>query len=187
MAHGIICIETEWQLTKKGNRRNLNSEPLMKFISESNKIKYIYKQVATRGELEYYLKQFRKKEYSGYDILYFNFHGETHLIQLEGEKEGLTLDELQKIGGNVFEDRFVHFSSCRTLLGSENDIERFKNESKAKIVSGYRKSVDTYLSAVHDIALIGAYIKYSQKPAIFKHMSQLYGELEEKLGFKYFM
>lgn len=41
MKHGIICIETEWQITKRGNRRNLNSEPLMKYISEMYGIPYI--------------------------------------------------------------------------------------------------------------------------------------------------
>lgn len=41
MAHGIICIETEWQITKKGSRRAINSEPLVKFISEMYGIPYI--------------------------------------------------------------------------------------------------------------------------------------------------
>lgn len=33
MKQGIICIETEWQITKRSNRLSLNSEPLMKYIS----------------------------------------------------------------------------------------------------------------------------------------------------------
>lgn len=34
MKNGIICIETEWLITKSSNRLSLNSEPLMKYISE---------------------------------------------------------------------------------------------------------------------------------------------------------
>ena len=34
MKHGIVCIEIEWQITKRKNRRSVNSEHLMKYISE---------------------------------------------------------------------------------------------------------------------------------------------------------
>ena len=60
---GIICIETEWQITKKANRLSLNSEPLIRFISEMYGVPYIYRRVATLAELNYYLKQFQKAEY----------------------------------------------------------------------------------------------------------------------------
>ena len=30
--YGIICIETEWHVTKKKNRLTLNSEPLLKLF-----------------------------------------------------------------------------------------------------------------------------------------------------------
>ena len=99
MKHGIICIETEWQITKKSNRLSLNSEPLKKYISEMYGIPYIHRRVATLGELKYYLEQFSKKEYmNNYSILYFSFHGNTNAIQLEGEKEDLQLDTLLEIG-----------------------------------------------------------------------------------------
>ena len=40
------------------------------------KVPYIYRRVATLSELDYYLKEFRKKEYiNNYDVLYFSFHG----------------------------------------------------------------------------------------------------------------
>ena len=87
MKRGIICIETEWQITKKKNRLSLNSEPLLRFMEESYGIPFIYRRIATQKELIYYLKQFCKNEYAKYEILYFSFHGQTHGIKLEGEKE----------------------------------------------------------------------------------------------------
>lgn len=184
MAHGIICIETEWQITKKGNRLNLNSEPLVKFISEMNGIPFIYRRVATRSEIQYYLNQFSKKEYTcKYDMLYFSFHGQTHSIHLEGEKEDISLEELIDIGGSVFENRFVHFSSCRTLLGSTAVAQSFKDKTGAKLLSGYTKSVDGELSAIHDIALLGEYLKRIHMAAVVNNMKKNFGEIEKTLGF----
>lgn len=187
MKHGIICIETEWQITKRANRLSLNSEPLMKYISEMYGIPYIYRRIATLGELKYYLEQFSKKEYmNNYSILYFSFHGNTNVIQLEGEKEELQLDALLEIGGNVFENRLVHFSSCRTLLGSSAKAENFKENSKAKILSGYTNSVDSSLSAIHDIAFFGEYLIRQKTTAIFNNLEKNFGVLEATLGFKYY-
>lgn len=187
MKHGIICIETEWQITKKSNRRSLNSEPLMKYISEMYGIPYIYRRVATLGELKYYMGQFSKKEYmNNYSILYFSFHGNTNTIHLEGEKEGLQLDTLLEIGGCVFENRLVHFSSCRTLLGSPSKAEIFKSKSRAKILSGYTKTVDTSLSAIHDIAFFGEYLTKIRSSSVFNNLEKNFGGLEKKLGFIYY-
>ena len=181
---GIICLETEWTITKKDNKRWLCSEPLLRFLSESYHIPYIYRIVATYDELRYYLKQFCKKEYDKYNILYFSCHGETHGIQLEGHKELLTLHDLQEIGGTAFQGRFVHFSSCKTMLGSQTLIDEFKDTTGAKVVSGYTKSVDTVLSAIHDIALFREYQESKQIPPIFNRLHSLYGGLEDKLGFR---
>lgn len=187
MVKGIICIESELQITKRRHRLTLNSEPLIRFIHEMYEIPYIYRKVATLSELVYYLKEFRKKEYKkSYDVLYFSFHGSTRAIQLEGEKKLFTLSELIEIGEDVFEDRVIHFSSCRTMFGDEEKLKDFKIYSKARSVSGYTKSVDSALSAIHDVALMDAFINKNQLPAVFRRMSQLYGNLEEQLGFRHF-
>lgn len=184
MAHGIICIETEWQITKRANRLNLNSEPLMRFISEMYGIPYIYRRVATKDELKYYLLQFCKKEYANkYDIIYFSFHGQTHAIHLEGEKEDLSLDDLIEMGASVFENRFVHFSSCRTLIGSSAKALSFKERTGAKLLSGYSRSVEGALAAVHDIALFGEYLQHSRLSTLINNMEKNFGEIEKSLGF----
>lgn len=123
---------------------------------------------------------------NNYSILYFSFHGNTNAIQLEGEKEDLQLDTLFDIGGNVFENRLVHFSSCRTLLGSQVRAEAFKKNSKAKILSGYTKSVDSSLSAIHDIAFFGEYLIRTKTAAVFNNLEKNFGELENTLGFVYY-
>lgn len=184
MKNGIICIETEWQITKRGSRLSLNTEPLMKYMSEMYGVPYIYRRVATRSEMEYYLKSFEKREYDKYNVLYLSFHGDKHAIILEGEKKVLTLTELAKMGGDVFKGRYVHFSSCRTLIGSEATINKFKKQSKAKMVSGYTRYVDSNDSAIHDIALIGELLRKKRLPTLLQSMEKRYGGLENQLGFR---
>jgi hypothetical protein len=152
-------------------------------------VPYIYRRVATRAELTYYLKQFATRKQFNYSVIYFSFHGYNNSINLEGEPEESSLIKLQdllEINDSVFEGRYVHFSSCRTMLGSKSDFERFQEDSKALVVSGYSKSVNSYLSAVHDVALIGEYLDKKQKPAIFRRMEKRYAGLEQELGFKYY-
>ena len=183
--NGIICLESEWEHTKKDNKRDVSSEPLMRFLEKSFGMPYIYRIIATREELKYYLTQFNKANYKRkYGFIYLNFHGWTHSLQLEGDKNLLTMDELQEIGGNVFQDRFVHFSSCRTFLGSQSVIDDFKEKSGAKMVSGYTKSVDTVLSSIFDIALIKEFQTCQQIPAIIQHLNNRYSGLQEELGFR---
>ena len=157
----------------------------MKYMSEMYGVPYVYRRVATRAELKYYLTFFAgRKEYDDYKVLYLSFHGEKHAIKLEGEKQKLTLDELGAIGGNVFRGRYVHFSSCRTLIGSQDIIAEFKRQTRAKMVSGYTKCVDSHDSAIHDIALIGELLTWKQIPALLSWMKKRYGGLEDSLGFR---
>ena len=132
----------------------------------------VEQQKVADGKLKYLLTRFNK-----YDIIYLSFHGQTHAIHLEGEKEDLSLDELIEMGGSVFENRFVHFSSCRTLIGSSSTAISFKEKTGAKLLSGYSKSVDGALSAVHDIALFGEYLQRVRLSCIAKNMEKNFGEL----------
>jgi len=186
MRTGIICIETEFKIiSKRKDRIDMDTESLLRFMHEGHQIPFIYRRVATKGELEYYLHQFSRPEYmKNYGILYFSFHGSTHSIYLEGDKIELSLSDLAELGGNVFENRLVHFSSCNTMLGSQAVIENFKNETGAKLVSGYSKKVDAIKSAINDICLFDTFIRYKQTPSITNRMETVYGGLSKELGFK---
>ena len=94
---GIICIETEWEHTEWHNRLPIQTKPLLEFVEKAYNCPTIYRRVATFSELKYYLGQFNKPEYDDYRIFYLSFHGDTQIIQLEGEPgryKTLTLEEL---------------------------------------------------------------------------------------------
>ena len=182
---GIICIETECEITTEKNKLPLNSEPLLQFLSKAYNIPYIYRKVATVEELEYYFKKFRKKEYTDkYHIFYFSFHGETQIISLESGVE-ISLSKLSDMANGIFEGKFVHFGSCKTMFGTQPKIEEFCKSTGALMVSGFTKKVDSNLCAIHDMAFIAETIGCKQIPTIISHMDKLYGGLQEKLGFRY--
>lgn len=182
---GIICIETEWEITNKKSKRELNSEPLLQFLSKTYGIPYIYRKVATIEELKYYFKHFKKKEYSEkYNVYYFSFHGETNIISFESG-ESLELKELSDIANGLFFGKFVHFGSCRTMLGSPYKLEDFCEHTGAKMVSGFTTSVDCALCAIHDAAFISEIMTCKRVTTIINHMDKLYGGLQKKLGFRY--
>ncbi|MBR2050381.1 MAG: hypothetical protein IKK35_00010 [Rikenellaceae bacterium] len=181
---GVICIETEWDITTKNNRRDINSEPLLQFLSKMYGIPYIYRKVATIEELKYYFKQFRKKEYAdNYNMYYFSFHGGTRLVSFESG-EFLELADIAEMANGIFEGKFVHFGSCRTMRGSKDKIEEFCASVGAKMVSGFTKDVDGALCAIHDVAFIAEIMKCSQIRTVINHMEKLYGGLQDELGFR---
>ena len=186
VTQGIICLETEWSFNKKKLKDDFTSEPLLKFLKSYYNIDYIYRRVATCSELSYYLKEFSKKTFAKYGIFYFSFHGEKNCIILEGEKDeaSVNLNKLAEISSAAFDDKIVHFSSCRTLIGSEEPIKQFKHITNAKIVSGYRKFVDPMRSAIHDVAYFDELQNRCKLGLMKNAMTKLYGELGKELGFE---
>lgn len=186
--NGIICLETEWEHTVKCNRLSLHTKALLEFLEKSKGCKVIYRRVATRTELQYYLRRFGTAEYKEYSVFYLSFHGDTQGIYLEGEKKDenfISLKELAEMSCGAFENKFVHFSSCRTFLGSENVLGQFKINTGASYISGYTTSVDGILSAINDIAYFDQIFSFQTKKALVKSaMDKYYQGLGQKLGFK---
>lgn len=153
-AHNIICLEAEWLYNscKKDNRFNLKTEPLLNWLKEYHNCDVIYRHILHKADLLYYLDYFKptKREFKDHEIIYFACHGNEATIHLEDED--VELDDLAEIAGNFFEGRIVHFSSCKTLSNPDAAL-RFKTMTKAKLVSGYTKSVDPMKSAIADMAL----------------------------------
>ena len=92
-----------------------------------------------------------RRKFNKYDIIYFACHGWNHAISLEGEDGNIDLLELAEESNDFFRNKIVHFSSCRTL-SNENIALKFKEKTKARLVSGYKISVDPMKSMIADMA-----------------------------------
>lgn len=181
MIKGIICFETEWGIRSKNV---LNTEPLLMFLEAYYPgLDCIHRNIVTKDQLKYYFKQFGVKQYEDYAI-YFSIHGNTGAIKLEGEpqkEQMLSLSDLVDLGkGTFFQDKIVHFSSCRTMIGTR--VDNFLDISGAKVVSGYSKYVDMTKSAICDLTYFDTILKMKQWANIKKRMEGF--DIAQELGFK---
>lgn len=150
---GIICFEAEWLFRKSSNKFNLNSEPLFHWLKEFYNCNVIYRHILSKVDLSYYFDYFstHKRESNRYDIVYIACHGSTHSISLEGDEPDIDLLELAEMSNGFFEDKIVHFGSCKTMA-NQAKAEEFKRRTGARLVSGYKVNVDAMESAIADVA-----------------------------------
>lgn len=168
----IICFDTEWRYNhhEKPNKFNLKCEHILDTLKDFYGLDPKYEKVLSRDNLVHYMKQFNgKRTISKYDIIYMSFHGEPGCIYFEGETKDktkkdsqeevgvITLEQLGDLCEGFFEDKIVHFSSCSTMC-DEDAVRRFKRQTLAKRVSGYKSDVDPIDSVLLDMA----YFKYLQ-------------------------
>lgn len=196
----IICFETEWLYNhhEKDKRFNLNCRPVLQCLKDFYGCDFIYRNFLTKDDLKYYMDYFNTASFKKkYPIVYISTHGWNSSIHLEGVKEtkhkkkqqeeenksDISLFDLSQLVPGFFEDRIVHFSSCKTLI-REQDALDFKYETGAKYVSGYKKSVDAMRSVILDMAYFNFLQRYSAKSVangvLFK---KRYGSLMEDLEF----
>lgn len=160
--HNIICLEAEWQF--RNDKRNtfcLNTEPLLHWLKEFHDCNVIYRHIVTKEDLVYYLHYFstHKRETKDYDIVYIACHGWHHAISLEGKEGFIDLSELAEMSNGLFNNRIVHFGSCKTMANIP-EAENFKAITGAKLVSGYQISVDPMTSAIADAAYFNEIMQY---------------------------
>ena len=168
--HNIICLEAEWEYRyDKRNKFSLNTEPLLNWLRTFHGCDIVYRHILNKQDLQYYLDYFasHKREFKKYDIIYIACHGWHHAISLEGEDGHIDLCELKTMANGFFENRIIHFSSCKTLANPD-EARKFKEGCGARLVSGYEISVDAMTSAIADAAFFNE-IMYYQNIGIFKN------------------
>lgn len=186
--HNIICFETEWLYNShKGNQFNLETKLLLDCLRNFYKCDIIHRHILYREDLQYYMDYFTKdkRKFNKYDIVYFSSHGWNHTLSLEGENGDIDLIELADINKDFFANKIVHFSSCRTLA-NKNLALRFKEQTGAKLVTGYRSSVDAMKSAIADIAYFNELMHIKNVGIILNETSKFrktYKSLLEELKF----
>ena len=170
--HNIICLEAEWEFRKNHNTFTLKTEPLLHWLKEFHDCDVIYRHIVTKEDLKYYLKYFasHKSKFKKYDIIYISCHGWNHAITLEGKDGEIDLKELAELANGFFDDKIIHFGSCKTMA-NESETLAFKEETGARMVSGYQVSVDAMTSSIMDGAYLNDIMQY-QNVGIMKNKEQ---------------
>ncbi|MDE6229155.1 MAG: hypothetical protein K2M40_05140 [Muribaculaceae bacterium] len=185
MERGIICFETG-EFAQRRTENEFYALPLLQFLESALGIPYIYRQIATRQELEYYLNKIGEQHYHNkFGVVYFSFHGEPENICLRRNgHDNISLEDLAEMGAisEAFKDRHVHFSTCETLNCEDAIIKRFKRNVGAKSISGYTKCVDATAAYINELAYMHQIFQYDTITTLKKHMADYQAQLN-KLGF----
>ncbi len=149
----IFCLETEWEQSIHDMKKESSVRPLLQYLNASEGIEFVFRQVATRAEFEYYLEHLSRLSYQRFDIVYLCFHG------MEGEiafanRECISLLQIAEQFPKIFTERKVHFGSCNTLKVGKNIISEFKESTGAKLVTGYAKAVPYHNSFLFELWLM---------------------------------
>ena len=151
---GVFCLENEWF----GLRSTVSVLPALKLLHDSDyRVPFIHRDVATRAELEHYLRKWLMEKHSGFEVLWLAMHTRKGLLlpgDVRRHDEKMDLDQLEAALAGRCAGRIIHFGGCRTLLLPKARIERFLQVTKAISVSGFLTEVDWTESTLFETSLL---------------------------------
>lgn len=151
---GVFCLESEWF----GLRSTVTVRPALEFLRTSDyHVPYIHRDVATRAELEHYLRKWFQGRHTGYEILWLSMHSRRGLL-LPGDMrrpgETMHIDRLEEVLAGRCAGRMVHFGGCRTIALGPRRIRAFLKATGAVAVSGFREEIDWTESTLFEMAYL---------------------------------
>jgi hypothetical protein len=151
---GIFCLENEWF----GLQSTVSVLPALRLLHDSDYgIRSIHRDVATRAELEHYLRKWLMEKHAGYQVLWLAVHTRKGLLlpgDVRRHDERMDLDQLQAVLAGKCAGRIIHFGGCRTLLLPQARIDRFLRATRALAVSGFLTEVDWTESTLFEVSLM---------------------------------
>lgn len=150
---GIFCLEAEWF----GLRSSVSVRPALDFLKASDyRIPFIHRDVATREELEHYLRKWLQGRHDLYDILWLSMHSRKGLL-LPGDmrrKETMHIDRLEELLAGKCQGQLVHFGGCRTIDMPLARIRKFLRATRAVGISGFREEIEWTESTLFELAYL---------------------------------
>jgi hypothetical protein len=151
---GVFCLENEWF----GLRSSVSVLPALKLLHDSDyRLQFIHRDVATRAELEHYLRKWLMEKHSGFEVLWLAMHTRKGLLlpgDVRRHDERMDFDQLEAALAGKCAGRIIHFGGCRTLLLPKSRIERFLRVTRALSVSGFLTEVDWTESTLFETSLL---------------------------------
>lgn len=146
---GIFCLEAPWSPDLRNRSTVL---PELELLKQSCEIDFIYRDVATVSEFEYYIGEWVKRRYRSFPILNLAMHGTPSGIHIG--KETVSLDHIAELIGGRRSEALVYFGSCSTLDIDRRHLKRFLRTSGVLAVCGYKADVDWLISASFELLLL---------------------------------
>jgi hypothetical protein len=178
---GIFCLEGEWDHETVTSR--LSVRPLLELVEMLDVSGgTFHRDVATRGELTYYLERWTADDETDFPVAYLAFHGSPGCLALA--RESVTLTELAEMLGTGAAGRVIHFGTCGTLKVASDDLSAFCRRTGVRGVTGYTGYVDWAESAGFDILLLRELLGSANLKPMFKRLEKRYPGFVEDLGLR---
>ncbi|MCX7829967.1 MAG: hypothetical protein N2445_02765 [Acidobacteria bacterium] len=184
---GVFCLEiSDWF----GSMKKKNTvEPVLELLHHSPlEVPYIHRDVATKEELNFYLKKWTLAEYKCYPILFLAFHGAPGEIFLAQNNKVMSIDELLKILEGRCHRKIIHFGACSVFNLQGKILKRILTRFNALAISGYSAEVDWVTSSVFEMLFLAELQKNALTKsgviAVKKRIKEIAPKLSKKLGFK---
>ena len=174
---GVLCLEGEWY----GADDRTSVQPLLDMLERSGHITMMWRDVATREELRFYVERWAHKRWSTYPLLYLGFHGAPGEFFVGNTP--VTLDDLAADLEGKCVGRILHFGSCATLAVAPGELEVFRRRTGAHAVSGYTAAVDWLEASAFEILLLNELIKSGEVETVQQRISVEHAKWAQALGF----
>jgi hypothetical protein len=187
---GIYCIEGDWW--GKPHRQS-SVQPMLELLSKWDfcPVPYVCRDVATRDEFDYYLKQCTQKKFARFPIIYFAFHGakgEVHIGDARKSDSKVDIQEIAETLEGRCAGKVLYFGCCDTLRIHGNELKGILKRTGAKAVCGYTCEVDWLESTAFDTMLLGQFqcnaITSSGLRAVQSRIRKIAKTLVDRLEFR---
>ncbi len=138
---GVFCLEADWC----GLVHPMSMRPVLELMKSSDaRVPYVLRDVATRAEIEFYLRRWFQTRYKQFDLLWFAIHSRPAEL-LPGDMrvpfERISLDDLETLLAGRCRGRIIHFSGCRFLKVPHARLTQFLKRTGALCISGFTGEV----------------------------------------------
>lgn len=149
MQKGIFCLEGLWD---DNLEQKSSVQPILHLLEINGGIPFIYHDVATVEELEFYVSKWKLARYKNYPILYLAFHGENESLLIGRYK--YHLGQLANVLKDACAGSVFIFASCKTLKDGHGTVAEFLKTTEALAVFGYRNRVCWMYSAALELLIL---------------------------------
>lgn len=150
MRQGVFCLEGQWSNNLDDRSSVL---PTLELLERLGEFRFIHKDVATIGELHYFLRRWTLRAYERYRVCYLAMHGNPAELELS-RGNSVKLNDLAEILEGQCDGRRLYFGSCMVLDVPDETLRDFLKVTRAELVCGYTKEVEWDESSAFDMMLL---------------------------------
>lgn len=181
-APGLVCFEGSW-------RERLDSvetiEPALRCLEAFDVARVIHKNVATRGELKYYLDQWlgrAGRAMPGHGLAMLAFHGSRETLHVGSDE--VTLDCLAEMIDGRAEGKTLYLGACGVLALPEEQLMEFCRATGARGVVGYSRPVGMIETAAFEMLLVSDLLESTNFKSVYTRLVRQHPQWTTSLGLR---